>query len=124
MQAATPCLCPELIFPACGSFPCASLTYINLLLACIYSLSLTRILWERKLSVFLNRNSCSGNKCRESASEHLLLSQPDFYTLQNCKCGFQAYLLDSFPNVHCRCTIYLQWLLHMLIHTYICDGEE
>lgn len=33
-------------------------------------------------------------------------------------------MLDCFPNVHCRCTIYLQWLLHMLIHTYICDGNE
>lgn len=82
---------------------------------CIYLphfLFFTCILQEKILSVFQNRNSCSGNKSKKPASKLLLLRQADFHSLQNCKCGFQTYLLDSFSNVHCSCTTYLQYLFH------------
>lgn len=117
-----PCLHPELISLLLPP-PRPSLTNITLLLAHIYP-CLTRVLQDRMPPIFPNRSSCSGNKRRQSASRHLLLSQPDFYSLQNCKCAFQADLLDGFPKVHCRCTVCLQWQLHTLMHTYIWDGNE
>lgn len=88
------------------------------------SFSIFYMYFMRKYFQFSRIETVALAMSRDPASKLLLLRQADFYSLQNCECGFQAYLLGSFSNVHCSCTVHLQFLLHMLIRTYIYDVNE